>query len=408
MSKKRIVITGIGIVSPIGIGKDEFWKNLFAGKSGIKTITLFDTSKLKVKVGGEITDFNAKEILGKKGLIDLDRATKLLLAAGKFALEDSGCDIDEANTNSTGISVGTTFGSLSSLSNFDRASLAEGPHFVNPSRFPNTVINSPASRMAIRYKIKGFCSTISTGECSALNALEYAMNAIEFGRAQRVLVGCVQEMCIQIFLGLYKVNYLSGMNYRAAVSSPFDKERDGIVFSEGAGVFLIEDIEAALKRKAKIYSEILSISSNFDPYRLYKYNPKGEGMKESMDSAISEAKFLAADVDCIFANANSTLDADLIEAKVINEIFNKSVPVTAIKSIIGETMSASGGMSIAAGIGSLIKQKIPPVINHKTKDPDCDLNYVLEKNSGKSVNKILINSFAPHGANSSLVLGKVS
>ena len=219
----RIVITGIGVISPIGIGKDQYWQSLSEGMSGIKPITLFNTSDVKVHIGGEITEFKAVDILGKKGLIDLDRATTLLLSAAKFALEDSHVDITAINSPRTGISVGTTFGSLNSLSEFDRQSLEEGPNFVNASRFPNTVINSPASRMAIRYGIKGFNSTVSTGFCSSIDAFDYAIHAIHTGKAERVLAGSVEEMCIQTFLGFYHFGYLSGINSnKEPLSCPFD------------------------------------------------------------------------------------------------------------------------------------------------------------------------------------------
>lgn len=377
--KKRVVVTGIGVLSSIAIGKDAYWRSLASGKQGYRSITLFDTSSLKVKIAGEIPDFDPKEILGKKGLIDLDRSTTLLLSAFKFALEDAGIGSDNINSSITGISVGTTFGSINSLSEFDRQSLEEGPHFVNPSRFPNTVINSPASRAAIRYVVKGPNATISTGYCAALDAVDYALNTINCGRARRMIVGSVEEMCIQTFLGFYQLGYLSGLDGKEPLSCPFDKRRNGIIFSEGASALMLEDLELALERKANIYAEVLGIGSNFEPFRLHKFNPARHGITESMKLAISNAELKPENIDCIFANANSTQMTDFVETKAIKEVFEYSyeIPITAIKSMVGESFSASGGLSTVAAIGSIATNVIPPTVNYMELDQNCDLGYVI-------------------------------
>lgn len=410
MNNQRIVITGIGVLSPIGIGKNNYWKALAEGKSGIKPITLFDCSKFKVKVGGEIADFNAKEILGRIGLVDLDRATRLLSAAAKFALEDANFGINEKNTHRTGVSVGTTFGSLNSVAEFDKTFLTEGPRYVNPSKFPNTVINSPASRVAIRFKIKGYNSTISTGFCAALDAFDYAVHSLRFNRADQVLVGAVEEMCFQTFLGFYNLGYLSGLqNGTEPISRPFDKNRDGIVFSEGATVVVLETLDAALDRNATIYAEVVSIESNFDPEGFHKYNKKATGIIEAMESAIRKAELKPKEIDCIFVNANSTQDGDMIETKAIKQVFGEhaeKIPITAIKSMVGESFSASGGLAVVGAVGSLREGFIPATINYQMRDECCDLNYILKKKRAKSIQNIMINSFDPNGANTVLILSK--
>jgi len=410
MNKKRVVITGVGVISPIGIGKNQYWQSLLEGKSGVRPITLFNTSNLKVKSGGEITDFNPQEILGKKGLIDLDRATTLLLSAAKFALEDSRIDISNINLPKTGISVGTTFGSLNSLSEFDQQSLDEGPNFVNASKFPNTVINSPASRIAIRYSITGPNSTLSTGFCSALDALEYAVFTINSNRADRMLVGAVEEMCIQTFLGFYNLNYLSGLNNNhAPISRPFDKKRDGIIFAEGAVVLILENLSSALERRAKIYAEVLGIGSGFEPFNLHKFNPKGTSLVKVMNSALDNAHLRFKNIDCIFANANSSIDADTVETNAIKKVFGgkeKSPPITAIKSMLGETFSAAGGLAVAAALGSMQNNFIPSTINLEETDAQCDLDYVPNISRRIEINKVMINSFGPNGAGTSLVIAK--
>jgi 3-oxoacyl-[acyl-carrier-protein] synthase II len=411
MSKRRVVITGIGIVSPIGIGRDEFWKNLFEGKACFGPITLFDTKDLKVKIGGEITDFDPKKILGEKGLIDLDRSTLLLLCAAKLALDEIELKADESDSCRMGVVVGTTFGSFGSIFEFNRESLIEGPRYVNPSIFPNIVVNSPASRISIRFKIKGFNATVSTGMCAGLDAIEYAWSSVNFGRAEQVVVGSVESLSFPIFLGFHRLGYLSGLraSLDEPISCPFDRRRDGVILSEGATALIIQDAESAEEAKLPIYGEILGVGSFFDPSKFYRYNPEGKGMKEAMKQALENAQLSYQDIDCIFANANSTKEADLFETKAIKEIFGKfayKIPITAIKSILGETLSAWGGFAIAAALGALKEGVIPPIINYKERDKDCDLSYVFNQLCKKSLSRIMINAFDPNGFNTSLIIGK--
>lgn len=404
MRRKKSVITGLGVVSPIGIGKDAYWQNLCAGKSGFRLISLFDTSGLKLNTAGQISDFDPKKILTNINLMDLDRATLLLSSAAKLAIEDAGLEISENNTKGIGVSVGTTFGSLYSISEFDKESFRDGPRYVNPSVFPSTVGNSAASRVSIFFKVKGFNATISTGMCAGLDALDYARDALALERAKVVLSGAVEALSPQIFLGFYKLNYLSWL------SCPFDRRRSGIMLSEGSSVVILEDLESAKKRKAKIYAQILGIGSAFDPGKYYKYSPQGKGMQEAMKLAIKDAGLKMRDIECIFANANSTQDADLIETKAIKEVFGKyarKIPVTAIKSTLGETYSASGGLSLVAAVLALNSGIIPPTINLIEKDPECDLDYVSGAARQKKTGRIMVNAFGPDGGNTSVIIGRL-
>lgn len=406
--KKRIVITGVGVVSPIGIGKEMYWNALSEGRSNFGPITLFDTSELKVKIAGEITEFDPKQFFDEVSLINLDRATTLLSCATKLALEDAKIKITDKNTHRIGVSIGTTFGSLHSLSEFDKESLRKGPQLVNPSNFPNTVANSPASRLSIRFKIKGFNTTVSTGMCAGIDAIDYAVKSIKLHNRKVVITGAVEEMCEQTFLGYLKLNYLSGLNSNSEpISCPFDKRRDGIIASEGSGVIVLEELESALARNATIYAEVISTASNFEPYRLHKYNPKGKGMTEAMKLAIERANMIPEDIDYICANANSTQDADFIETQAIKEVFGdyaKKIPVSSIKSMIGETYSASGGLAAIASIGAINRGFIPPTINYEEKDSRLDLDYVPNKARKIKINTVMINSFGQNGANSVLII----
>ena len=408
---KRVVITGVGVATSNGIGKEEYWRNLQGGVSGIRKVSLFATDDLKTHTAGEIKEFNAAAYLGEKGLRLLDRTTKVVNVAAKFAIEDAKLNIDESNTDKVGVVLGTTLGSVYSISEFDKTALRDGPRFINPALFPNTVINSPASQISIRFAIKGFNTTIATGFTASLDALRYAYDFIQLGRANAVVVGGVEELCIQTYLGFYKLKFLAATkNSDLELSCPFDKRRNGIVFGEGASMVVIEDLESARDRGAEIYAEILGFGSYFDPFRLNKYNRLGPGIRAAMRFALENAQLKPRNIDYICANANSTKEADSIEVEAIKDVFNsqaKKVPVSSIKSMVGESFSASGALSLAACVGAMQKSFIPPTINYEEPDSDCDLDIVPNRSRKKELNRVLINTFGPSGTNTCAVIGKV-
>jgi 3-oxoacyl-[acyl-carrier-protein] synthase II len=326
-----------------------------------------------------------------------------------MALNDAGLKIDDNNTYETGVVVGTTFGSLSNISDFDRESLREGPQYVNPSIFPSTVANSPASRLNIRYGIKGLSSTVSTGMCASLDALDYGRDLIELERVNMIVVGAIGDLSIQTFLGCYKLNYLSGISGGDPVSCPFDNRRNGIVLAEGAVVMILEELTAALSRNASIYAEVLSIGSCFDTNELYNYNPDGDGMVKAMNIALDEAELDTDDIGCIFANANSTKNADLIETRAIRKVFKDTandIPITAVKSSVGEGYSVSGAFAVAAACFSIRDGLIPPIAGYKERDPACDLRYVIGRAENIKKDNIMINTFDPSGASTVLIVSK--
>ena len=409
---KRIVITGIGVLASTGTGKDAFWQGLRDGKSGIKPVTLFDTSTLHTKLAGEISDFNPKDILGQKGLRNLDRTTLLVMCASKMALDDAGLEepVPEEVTDYYGVSLGSTMGSVWSISEFDKTALREGPRAVNPALFSNTVINSPASHISMKFNIKGFNSTMSTGFCSSIDAIYYAMNMMELYDYHTVLVGGVEELCEQTYKGFHKLGVLSGSKKAdEEINCPFDKRRNGIMFGEGAAIFILEELEQAKKRNADIYAEILGYGTCFDPKSHNICNPKAEGAIAAIKSCLENANLTPQEINGIIASANSTLDCDVMETRAIEEVFGeraKSIPVSSIKSMIGETFSASGAMNIAAGLGAFKEGLVYPTINYKEEDRRCCLDYVPNKAREARTNTILVDSFSPTGTNSSLVVGR--
>lgn len=411
MSEEKIVITGLGVISSLGAGRHAFSEALFGGASGIKPVSLFDTSCLKAKKAAELKDFSPQEFLGHKGLRTLDRSTKLAACAAKMALDDAGIEITEENSRQVGIALGNTLGSISSISDFDREAIVEGPRYVNPAFFPNTVINSPASQVAIKFKIKGFNATISTGFSAGLDALNYAVDMLRFGRAKVVLAGGVEELCIQLFLGFYKSGLLAGLAADSEeVSCPFDKRRNGVILGEGAGILVLEALSSALKRRAAIYGAIEGFGSGFDALRVNRYNTQGEGLKKAMRLALEESRLAVEDIDYLCSGANSTVDGDAMETAAVKDVFAgyaRELKISSIKSMVGECFSAGGALQAAAALAAIEKQMAPPTVNYRDKDAACDLNYLPNQAASCKIDNVLINSFGPSGCNSSLVISKL-
>ncbi len=410
MSEKKVVITGIGVLASNAIGKNAFWEAIFNGVSGIKPISLFDTGCFRAKSAGEIKDFSPQTFLGDKGLRTLDRSTKLIASAAKLALDDAGLEINEENSQQAGVAVGTTFGSIKSICDFDLEGLKEGVRYVNPALFPNTVINSPASEVSIKYKIRGFNATISTGFCASLDAANYARDFLRFGRAKIVLAGGVEELCQELYLGFYKTKFLSGLDKnKPELACPFDKRRNGIVLGEAGVIIVLEDLESALARKANILAQVAGFGTSFDSGKITCYNPKAVGLKKAMRLALEDAGLEEKDINGIFSGANSRQDADWLEANAIKGVFAgraKHIPVSAIKSMTGECFSASGALQIAAAAGAIQRQEMPPTINYQLKDRRCVLNCVANQKQPLAISHLMVNCCGPNGANTSMIISR--
>lgn len=407
---ERIVITGVGIIASNGEGKDAFWTALKKGQVGYKPITLFDTEQFNTNIAGECTDFDPTIYMGKKGLRTLDRATKLICSAARLCIDDSALKITDENTDDVGVSVGTTFGSLKSIAEFDEVTLKEGPRYTNPALFPNTVINSPASQISIWNNIQGFNTTISTGFTSSIDAMNYASDYILMDRVKVVYTGSVEELCKHTFFGFHVLQYLSGsVKGQEFINCPFDQRRNGATFGEGACIICFEELEHAKARNAHIYAEVKGFGYYFDPYRIHKFNPRGTGMIEAMKNTLDDAQLNPEEIDYICANANSTVAADKIETAAIKNVFgnhSRKIPVSSIKSMTGECYSASGSFATAAAIGVLEQDFIPPTVGLENADPECDLDYVSREARNMHVNNILINSFGVNGSNSCMIISR--
>ena len=406
--KEKIVITGVGVVSSIGIGKEAFWQGLKEGRSGIKPVTLFDTSTTRSKLAGEISDFKPEEILGPKGLRNLDRTTLLALCAAKLALEDARFEITDENADDVGVVLGSTMGSVWSISEFDKESLRNGFKSVNPALFQNTVINSPASQVSIRFNIRGFNTTISSGFNSSMDALEYAARFLELGRAKAVLVGGVEELCEQIYKGFHKIGFLSASrNGTEELCAPFDLRRNGAVLGEGSALFLLETEACAQKRGAAIYARWDGIVSVFDEKNYFKYGRGGGGLTRTIEKVLEDSEITPRDIDCVAASANSTVDGDYLESRVLRKTIvdrHQDVVASAIKSMIGETFSGSGAFQIASSLFMLTDKRIYPTINLLSQDPRCKINCSSRSFSNVKIKRVLVPSLSPMGQCSAAVL----
>ncbi len=408
----RLVITGISILSPIGVNKDEFWGNLINGVSGIKDITLFDVSKYRSKKAGEISDFDAKIYLGKKGIRHIDRTSLLASSAAKLVMDDAKITHETYTEEDLGIVIGSTYGSIDSISSFDFEALREGPNYVNPMAFPNTVLNAPASRASIFCKATGLNSTISTGVTSGLDAIIYASDFLRLGRVKAVLAGGVHGLTPDIFWGAYRSGILAG--YRDStieISTPYDKRRNGFIIGEAAALMVIERLEDALKRNARIYAEIKGYGNTFNPKKIYrdKLDTK-EGIR-CISLAMKDAELNIDDISYISACANSSITGDRMETRVIKDYFGgyaKKVPISAIKSMTGECLDASGAMQSVASIMAINNGVIPPTINYQEVDDECDLDYVPNKSRKLEVRNVLVDDFSDTGNISSLIISKYS
>ncbi|MDN3515606.1 MAG: beta-ketoacyl-[acyl-carrier-protein] synthase family protein [Candidatus Brocadia sp.] len=410
MEKTRIVITGVSVISPIGTGKDIFWQNLTNGVSGIKPITLFDVSKFNSKQAGEISDFDAKVYLGQKGIRHIDRTSLLVSSATILAIKDANLENNTYNGDELGIVVGSTYGSIDSISSFDFQSLREGPNYVNPMDFPNTVLNAPASRASIFCKATGLNTTISNGVTSSIDAIIYAADFLRMGRVKAVVAGGVHGLTHDIFWGAHNSKILSGSKPGTLeICAPFDKRRNGMIIGEAAALVILETLEDALKRNAHIYAEIKGYRTAFDPKMAVSKDYQIDGNKRAILGAIADANLTLNDISYISANAYSGVYGDAMETRVIKEVFGMRaslIPVTAIKSMAGECYDASGALQTIAAAISINTHTVPPTINYKEPDPECDLDYVANTARVLPVKNVLINSFSRLGNNSSLIISK--
>jgi len=407
--KKRAVITGIGVVSPLGIGHQDFWNNLVSGNSAIAPMECLDLSKYECKNGAEVKGLNTEEFLGRKGLRYLNNGTKFLGSSAKMAVDDASLEIDDELSNHTGILIGSSLGNFSQTTDYFHDIIREGPSGVSPMKSYDVALNSSINYVSVFFKMKSFARTISSGFTSGTDAIGNASKLIQNGKTKVVIAGGVEQISLDLYMIFYLQKMLARPNSNGnEISMPFDRRRDGFIMSEGSYVFVMEERDHAVSRGARIYGEISGYGSLFSGNRKGDIGKRVEKAGNTMKSCFEDAGISPDDIDLINANGNSGMLPDMIESKAINNLFGKkseSIPVHAIKSILGESYGASGAAQTASALLSINNDLIPPTINCEEKDPECNLNIVKEKLE-KNINTVLINSFDLSGNNSCLVIKK--
>ncbi len=397
----RVVITGLGIVSSIGVGREAFWKNCLLGTSGIQPIHRFETSSYRSKLGGQLPEIDFKSFIRPSNLRRMDRIGKIMVTAVKLAIDDSGIDLRQEHPDRVGISIGTGLGSSDTVDRFFRALLKEGPVGAQPLLFQTAVPNAITSHCAIEYGIKGVNLTFSHKETSAEMAIAYAYFLLKEGRADVLFAGGGDELSEPLFHVYSMLGALSpGRGKAVEGMRPFDRDRNGMILGEGSGILVLETLKHALKRDARIYAEVGGVGLTGSTGGVLRYDPSGDSIAKAMSSAIEHSER----VDYISAAANSTLELDRVEALAIQKVFGERVqeiPVSSLKSMIGE-FDASGGIRACGLALSLFHGIIPPTIGINQLDPVIQFQVVRQGALKKEMRSALLNGCSNGGSNISL------
>ncbi|MGX5558485.1 beta-ketoacyl-ACP synthase II [Bacillus cereus group sp. BfR-BA-01441] len=408
---ERVVITGMGVVSPIGNDIKTFWNNLIKGESGIVNIDTFDVTNHKTKIAGIVQDFDADEVLGKKEARRLDRFSQFALAAAEQAWSDSKLDLDRIDVERLGVYVGSGIGGIETLIENVDALRQKGPRRVSPTLVPAIMSNAAAAQISIKWNAMG-PSMSPVSACAIGNtAIGEAFRLIRSGEADVIFAGGTESAIIDLSIASFgNATALSTRNDNPTKASrPFDENRDGFVMSEGAGILILESLSHALRREAKIYAEVIGYGASSDAHHIVATHPEGKGAYLAMRSALKIANISPEEIDVISAHATSTKVGDISETMAIKQLFGEQayqIPVTANKSMLGHMLGAAGGVEAIALAMSIKEEIIPPTINLEKPDPLCDLDYVPSVARQVKINIGLSNSFGFGGHNAAIVLKK--
>ena len=397
----RVVITGLGVVSSIGVGQEAFWENCLHGISGIKPVQRFDVNPYRSRLGAQLAEIDFKAFIKPSNLRRMDRIGKIVVSAVRLALDDSGLNLKEADPSRIGISIGTGLGSSDTVDQFFRSLLKEGPTGAAPLLFQTAVPNAITSHCAIEYGIKGVNITFSHKESSTEMAMAFAYHLLREGKGDVILAGGGDELSEPLYHVYSMLGALSpGMGKGPEGMRPFSQDRNGIVLGEGSGILVLERLEHAKERGAKICAEMAGIGLSGSTDGLLRYDREGDSIARAMTSAAQEL----GTVDYICAAANSTPDLDRAEAFAIKQVFKertKEISVSSIKSMLGE-FDGSGGIRACSVTFSLYYGMVPPTIGTSHLDPECDLNVVLGQSRKTEIRSALLNSCSNGGSNISL------
>jgi len=409
--KNRVVITGLGPLTPVGIGKNIFWQSLIQGKCGIDRISYFDTEKYPTKIAAEVKDFDYTNYISAKEANRMDKSTQFSIVSAMLALEDSKLKIIEKDAYLTGVIIGCGIGGIGTFEKQHKILLEKGPKRVSPFFVPMMISNISAGEIAIKIGAKGPNAVITTACASSTHAIGMAFKLLQLGNAQVIISGGTESAITPMALaGFCKMRALSTQNdHPKKASKPFDKGRDGFIMGEGAGILVLETLQHAKERNANIYAEILGFGMTADAYHITAPAPEGEAAAKAIEIALRDAKIDPSQVDYINAHGTSTYLNDKLETLAIKKVFGKhayNLKISSNKSMIGHLLGASGGVEAISTALTIKNNIIPPTINYNLPDPECDLDYVPNKSKKETVNYAISNSFGFGGHNGVIVLGK--
>ncbi len=407
----RVVVTGLGAVAPNGIGVETFWRNIIHGVSGIGPITRFDASKHDTRIAGEVKGFDPLQWVEKKEARKMDLFIHYAVAAAQMAYDDSGLKVTDDNGERIGVFVGTGMGGIPALEESHKLLLERGPGRVSAFFIPSIITNLASGQISMRFGMKGPNSCVSTACATGNHAIGDSFRIIQRGEADVMLAGGSEAVITPLTIGGFcSMKALSTRNDEPTrASRPFDKDRDGFVMGEGSGLMVLEELEHARRRNAKIYAEIVGYGMCADAYHITQPAPEGEGAVRSMRLALKDAKLTPSQVDYINAHGTSTPVGDVMETLAIKTVFGehaRSVAVSSTKSMTGHLLGAAGGVESVITVLTLVHRILPPTVNYETPDPECDLDYVPNTARRAEVRYALTNSFGFGGTNASLLFKK--
>ena len=411
MSREKIVITGIGSVAPNGNNVDEFWGNLISGVSGIGPITYFDSSNHRVKIAGQLTDFDPETVLDAKEIRKLDPFSVYALVATHEAVKMSGLDNNQFNPDRVGVTIGTGVGGIQTLEDQQRVIDRKGARRVSPQFVPKMIANIAGGHLSLRWNLKGPNQTVTSACASATDAIGMAMRLILAGDADAMVTGGTEASITGLTIaGFANMRALSQSNENpTSASRPFDLDRNGFVLGEGSGMIVIETESHAKKRGANIVAELAGYGSTDDAFHITQPSEGGIGALKAMERAVKDASLNLEDIDYINAHGTSTPFNDKNESAAISHLFkehSKKLKVSSTKSMTGHLLGAAGGIEAVASVKTIMHQMIAPTINYDTPDPECNLNYVPSTSQDSQVNAVLSNTFGFGGHNAVVCIRK--
>lgn len=407
----RVVVTGLGLITPLGIGVKPTWENILAGRSGIGPITSFDPTGFDTTIAGEIKDFKPEQFLTPKEIKRMDRFTQIAVAAAIMAVQDAGLEITPELQPHVGSIVGVGLGGLATIEKYHKVLLEKGPHRITPFFIPMLIANMAPGLVAMHFGAQGPNTSTVTACASGAHAVGDAFKCIQRGVAKAMITGGVESVITPLAVaGFNAMKALSTRNHEPEKASrPFDRERDGFVMAEGGGMLVLEELEFAKARGARIYAEIVGYGLTGDAYHMTAPSPDGAGAVLCMQQALRDAGLRPEDIDHINAHGTSTQLNDLSETLAIKKVFGSyayRIPISATKSMTGHLLGGAGAVEAIFSVLSLVDQVAPPTINYEYPDPDCDLDYVPNEARPLRLRTAMSNSFGFGGTNAVLIFKK--